>query len=804
MKKDKRLDELRKKAKNTLEQKNGAILSETTVKDIEKLIEELNIHQIELEIQNNELQKTNEYLRAEQEKYRNLYEHAPVAYFTLNRTGNIYEINAAAACMLQVPQQTIYKTSIFPYLQHESKVLFNRFFKKVFQDEGEVQTTEINFVNQDNHIVYTQVNAHAYFDIQSNQRLCRCAVTDITKLTHLQQAVKESQERFRLLTQNSFDIISILDAEGTIVYESDATQRILGYTPNKRVGRNVFSFVHPDDMAEVITEFKKYEKINTVEFRFRHKDGTWRWLEACGQNYLDVPHVSGIIVNSRDITERKEREEALKKSERKLQTIFDILKVGITITDDKGNIIDCNTASEKILGITKEQHLKRNYAGSNWKILRADKTPMPPEEFASVRAMHENRAVSGTVMGIVKDNNQITWITVNAAPINIKGMGVAISYIDITKELKISDKLQKSEERWRFALEGANDGVWDWNIATNEVFFSKQWKNMLGYRQEEIANHLSEWEKRIHPDDKTQCLTDIQACIDGKTEAYSNTHRVLCKDGSYKWILDRGKVIEYDKNGNSIRMIGTHTDLTQRVEMEQELIRLNADKDRFMQILAHDLRSPFNALLGITDMLLERLETYSPAKLRYLIGNLHDVSTQTYNLLQDLLLWSKAQAGNLPFHPENIRCCEACKETLHNMEYLARQKRIKLNYSDNLAQPVKADKNMLHTIVRNLVSNAIKFTHEGGEVGLSAKATGQYAEFVVSDNGIGISPENQKKLWNFTEPYTTKGTKNEQGTGLGLLLCKEFVEVHGGRIWIESEEGKGTSFFFTLPLAVAK
>lgn len=167
----------------------------------------------------------------------------------------------------------------------------------------------------------------------------------------------------------------------------------------------------------------------------------------------------------------------------------------------------------------------------------------------------------------------------------------------------IYKRLKDSEQRWKFALEGAKDGVWDWNLETNEVYFSSQWKAMLGFKNDEIQGSLEERSKRIHPDDLQTCYDDIQKHLNGEEEIYSNIHRAFCKDGSYKWILDRGKVVERDVNGKPLRMVGTHTDLTERIEAEEQLNKKNKELEQFTYLSSHDLQEPLNTILSYSKLL---------------------------------------------------------------------------------------------------------------------------------------------------------------------------------------------------------
>lgn len=228
-------------------------------------------------------------------------------------------------------------------------------------------------------------------------------------------------------------------------------------------------------------------------------------------------------------------------------------------------------------------------------------------------------------------------------------------------------------------------------------------------------------------------------------------------------------------------------------------IKTNFDKDRFISILAHDLRSPFHNLLGLSGLLSKNIHKYDIDKIENLATNINKSAQSSFNLLDDLLNWARAQQGNIPFNPVNLSLTDICNDVLIILNPTANAKTIVINClaEDNLN--IFADIDMIKAVLRNLVSNAIKFTKNGGAININAEQTDSNVTILVSDNGIGIAPDDLKKLFDISEVLTTKGTAEETGTGLGLLLCKEFVEKHGGKIWVESEVGKGSDFKFTLP-----
>lgn len=231
-----------------------------------------------------------------------------------------------------------------------------------------------------------------------------------------------------------------------------------------------------------------------------------------------------------------------------------------------------------------------------------------------------------------------------------------------------------------------------------------------------------------------------------------------------------------------------------------KLQELNATKDRFFSIIAHDLRSPFNAMLGFGEMLKEEVDNGNSEHIKEYTNYLFQNILKTYNLLTELLDWANLQRKKVSFEPKMINADRCADEIFQILELSAQNKKQTLIKSIPEDLELKADRNMLCTIVRNLLNNAIKFTPEGGSITFIAeKGEGEYI-FTVADTGVGINPQNLKKLFKIEESFSTAGTDKETGTGLGLILCKELVEKHGGRIWAESEIEKGTKFHFSIPL----
>ncbi len=241
----------------------------------------------------------------------------------------------------------------------------------------------------------------------------------------------------------------------------------------------------------------------------------------------------------------------------------------------------------------------------------------------------------------------------------------------------------------------------------------------------------------------------------------------------------------------------------ERFKVEKSEIRLhqlNADKDRFISILGHDLKNPFNNILGFSEVLTNEIDSLNKDEINDIAKNIYKSAQITNKLLEDILTWARTQQGKIPFNPQILNLTDICKNVVDVLKPNADAKNITINYSAPDWTNIFSDIDMVKTVLRNLVSNAIKFTNNGGAININAEENPGFVTISVTDNGIGIAPGDLAKLFDISEVITTKGTAKETGTGLGLLLCKDFVEKHGGKIWLESEVGKGSDFKFTLPI----
>ena len=376
----------------------------------------------------------------------------------------------------------------------------------------------------------------------------------------------------------------------------------------------------------------------------------------------------------------------------------------------------------------------------------------------------------------------------------------------------LNDQLQKlsltkemSAERWHFALEASGDGVWDWNLITNELFLSDQWKGMLGYSGSEIENKYSEWEKLVHPDDLGICIHELDKHLNGESEVYLSEYRMRCKDGNYTWILDRGKLIERTPEGKPLRIIGTHEDITSRKHFEEQLREsiekekeLNELKSRFVAATSHEFRTPLASIVMIADTLISYHQKMNINQMLARLGKIKNHVLHLTEIVNNVLQLSKMQEGKIGFNPQNVDIVPMCLNIIDgfNSEKLQKDQ---ISFSSPFkALMIRVDDLLITQAINNLLSNAIKYSGDDFFVHVELKLENDELVLSVQDKGIGIPEEDVKHL--FTPFFRAGNVSMIQGNGLGLCIVRESLLLHGGRISCSNNADKGSTFKLHFPV----
>jgi len=381
--------------------------------------------------------------------------------------------------------------------------------------------------------------------------------------------------------------------------------------------------------------------------------------------------------------------------------------------------------------------------------------------------------------------------------------GVICYYFDSTMLRETEAALSESEEKYRTIVETANEGIWIVDENRKTTYANHRMASMLGYTIEEMV--ANPWQLFVYETEIQGSEITLEQRTKGSGKRESYEYKLKRKDGTPLWVLVHASP-QYDDNARylgSISLVSDITDLKHKeIELKENEIKLKeliATKDKFFNIIAHDLKNPFTSLIGSSELLVEYIDKMGPEKVKTLALIINDSSKNGYGILLNLLDWSRSQTGMLKLYPERINLYDLIDEQIRNLGHISGNKEIEIIALVKKDIFITSDKNIINTVMRNLISNAVKFSHRKGKVTVTAYKTSYSSIISVKDSGIGISPEKLKNIFELETKLSTPGTENEQGTGLGLKLCKEFIEKIEGEIWVESVESVGSEFKFSVP-----
>jgi two-component system sensor histidine kinase/response regulator len=385
-------------------------------------------------------------------------------------------------------------------------------------------------------------------------------------------------------------------------------------------------------------------------------------------------------------------------------------------------------------------------------------------------------------------DSKINFFTERIKELEAENLVLRQQQIEITKAKELYLKIFEDFPAliWRSRLDKLCD------------YFNKTWLDFTGRTMEqEFGNG---WAEGVHPDDFDICLQTYVTAFD-KRQSFLMEYRMKNKFGDYCWIRDFGRPF-YDLDNTFLGYIGSCYDITEIKNNELKLIELNATKDKFFSIIAHDLKNPINSILSFSEHLIEKVNEKDYEQIGEFADIVRQSTNRAMNLLMNLMEWAQSQSGRMEYKPEYFEIESIVNEAILLMKGNAEKKSIIISSELLSGIQVNADKAMLSTVLRNLISNAIKFTHPNGKITVSSAVKQNELTISVIDTGVGISKERISKLFDISEVYSTQGTQKEYGTGLGLILCKDFIEKNNGKIWVESLVGTGTTFYFSLPLRI--
>lgn len=624
-----------------------------------------------------------------------------------------------------------------------------------------------------------------------------------------------SKQRFRALELNASDIIAVVAADGTVDYASTSIQRILGYDPEAWQGKKTSSLVYADDTTKVeqfLTQaLAAPNRDVSTELRLQHMNSEIRDFELVARNLLADPAVAGIVITYRDITDRKRKDDALRKSEERYRTFvaqsseaiwrFELeTPIAIATPEDRqiqhfyqyGYLAECNdvmaqmygfACAADIVGLRLADFLPAaepanveyllNFIRSGYRLVDAETLEL--DKYGNFKYFLNN------LVGIIDDG------------LLLRAWG---NQRDISDRKQVQQALRCSEERYRSLVEATAQIIWNTRFDGEVVSEQPGWSAFTGQTFAELQGWG--WLNAVHPEDRELTAQVWSKAISDRS-LYQIEHRLRRYDGEYRYMSVRGVPV-LEANGSIREWVGVHTDVTEREQLLIASETANRMKDEFLATLSHELRTPLNVISGWITLL--RTRSFDQAATNRALETLDRNVKSLTQLIEDVLDVSRIITGKLRLneHPVELESVIAAAiETVHSA---ASAKDIQIELMlDSTTALVLGDKHRLQQVVWNLLFNAVKFTPKGGRIEVRLAQVNSHAQIQVSDTGQGIDPEFLPYVFDRFRQADSTTTRSHGGLGLGLAIVRHLVELHGGTV-IATSAGVGQGATFTVSLPV--
>ncbi len=782
------------------------------------------------------LKNTEQALKESEEKYMKIFYNAITPIFVTSEEGNIINCNDSACKMLEYSKEEILKLNVLDIDGNENK--------EVLKNKLNTVAKYNNFIFETKHIsksgkIY-DVDVQLTTITINNKLHYLSTVYDITNQKKTKLALMKSERQLKNLLDSFPDSVYVVSPDFKIEYMNDKIKKRVG---GDKIGQPCHKAIYNNDFICswcIYDELNKNNKIITYDMYVKQWDKYKTIYNILLENNSKLTILFDITEKVKAIQDLNENERYQKFTNKfltkaiQIEDINEIYEfVSKTINRMFPEIITVYTSIdenektatiENIEGLDEISIQKVNkicgyeIIGQEFPLLKNNYSNYKKGEliefekglvgFSShiftdqiANELQKSLKLNKTYAIGLNFNNKLLavsrFLTLNNYEIKNKAfLENLVKQISIVIERKYFEKkLKISEQKFRTLIENQGEGVAILDKNENFIFVNPVSEQIFGVEKGTLLNrNLKDF---LSKKDVDFLLKQTEK----RKKGIRNTYELpITKPNGERVHLITTVTSQLDSEGKLETAFGVFRDITELKKVEKELRLAIKTKDKFFNIIAHDLKSPFNAILGFSEILYKNKKSFDEEKIDLITKSLYQSTKTAYELLENLLTWSRTQTNKIEYTPTILTLSSVINNNISNIEAIAMQKEIRImNLSIDEAN-IYADEHMINTVFRNLISNSIKFTKEHGTIKISTKLTDNHVEISIIDNGVGISKEKINNLFKIDKNTSTKGTKNESGTGLGLIICKEFIEKNNGKIWAESDGISGSVFSFSLPI----
>ncbi len=720
------------------------------------------------------------------------------ALFAINPKGEILFWNKSSEKLFGYSRNEVYGKFLGDILN----VFDENYFKELKEEISKSDYWKVNLTIYKKNGQKEIVEAKFSFSHDENN-LIVVLCSNVTERAILEQQLRTSEEKYRTIVETTSGLICSMDNNGNITFANKNLYELLGFSQTEILTKNIKDLIDQNYILNNNFAIKEYP--SPIELPFITASGSKIILSSNFSLVYQNNFIKSVNASFNLISDEKYPSNITQV----FNPAFHSLPEGlITVNDNK--IFLFNKAFLEIFGYSDEDDVQNN----NILNFIAETDVNRIERYLNLIKDKKDYPPHFDFLGKRKDDSIFySEVTIGSFDYNGKN-NLVMMFRDVTERKRSQQIIKESEEKYRNIAENIDDFLFTYeriNKIVRPTFYTSSVEKITGYTQTDLLSDSRLFIKIIYPDDFNSIKSKIKNFMVSKIQLTGEFEfRIINKHGNIVWVRTKLNV-QRDSSGRIQKIYGLVSDVTLRKNAENELnkstenlVKLNETKDRFISIISHDLRTPFSSILGFTDLLLSDNELNSNERRQY-VEFIQESSKSMLSLVNSLLDWTRLQTGRIRFEPERVEAQKIIMRSINALSGVAFQKRIKLTSNVESEIFIFVDQDLIFQAFNNLISNAIKFTRENGEIEISCAPTSRarFMEFSVKDNGIGIKKENLKKLFTVDTKFTSEGTAGEKGTGLGLSLVKEIIEKHGGTILVESEEGQGSNFKFTLPIGSA-
>lgn len=764
--------------------------------------DEPNLYLIAVNNVSNWLKETGE-LQKELEELRHYEEITNVStdgVITVTASGDIRFWNKTAEQLFGLTRSQMFGKNFFKVTRLFPQEEFNAILSNL--SEGEHIRKTVKYLHNDSEI--TILLLFSMFSRESEEGEILILCSDISSRVTAEKHIEELSARITKVYKVLPDSVIRFSSEGKLLEWNPAFEQMTGFT-GQTGGISIYDFI-PD--TDVIRKLLSPAGESGYKTQCTITGSSGKKLTAEFSVFEDLPDDSGKNTFSaviKDLTAQLHFEQELSL----MQSVFASSEDGIAI-ESNGAYILANDAFIEMFGFSSFEELSQ----SDYFAIVSPEEKNLFKEYIRSRGAGENENSRFEFLAIRKDGSRFN-VESSVSHFSFQDDEFTVLLIrDITERKRTQQAVKESEERYRSITENLEDFFWTAEKFKGQLkttFYSAAVEKMIGYSQTDLLTDSKLFLKLIYPDDFAEVKRDLKNFYQNYYKRSTElVFRMLHKQGNIVWVRNKLTAVR-DRKGEIIKMYGLVSDISSQKKAEQvlqestdNLTKLNEAKDRFISIISHDLRTPFSSIMGFTDILLNDNEM-TPGEVREYVKYIQDSAQSMLTLVNSLLDWTKLQTGRITFEPVRHDLTDIVNKIINTVQGVAMTKDIEIVNKIEKDIFVFVDEGLIMQVLNNLLSNALKFTKSGGWIQILAEHSEhpRFLKVTVKDNGVGISEDNLNQLFRLDSKLTTEGTAGEKGTGLGLTLAWEIVNRHGGKIWVESQMGEGSSFHFTLPKASA-